>query len=175
MAAANKHESCSTCLVGTDNKSCAPCNNLGLLLGSLVGIGAIVLSLHFLPALFESTPRDIAPSPQAESTTKPITGTDANFASEVLRSDLPVLVDFWAQWCGPCRTMNPIVEAIATEYAGRLKVVKIDVDESPESAAQFGVTSIPTFVVIHAGEVRARLTGAQPKQALVDALKSFLN
>jgi thioredoxin 1 len=93
--------------------------------------------------------------------------TDQSFDSEVIRSSTPVLVDFWAPWCGPCRAVAPTVDAIATEFAGRLKVVKLNTDESGEVAMKFGVTSIPTLMVFKNGEMVERVLGNRPKADLV--------
>lgn len=101
----------------------------------------------------------------------PIAVNDANFQSEVLESNLPVLVDFWAPWCGPCKAMSPVVDAIADEYAGKVKVVKVDIDDAPQAAAKYAVFSIPTFVVIQAGAVKSQFTGLRSKQALLEAVK----
>ena len=100
---------------------------------------------------------------------------DANFQTEVLDSQQPVLVDFWAPWCGPCRALAPIVDEIAKEYDGRLKVVKADVGQAPQAAARYGVASIPNVVVIDGGEVKTQLPGLRPKQELVDAIRPYLN
>jgi len=101
---------------------------------------------------------------------KPVTITTDRFEPDVLDSDLPVLVDFWAPWCGPCRSVAPVLEQIATEYDGRLKVAKVNVDEEPSIASAFSVQSIPTLVVIHERKVIAATTGAMPKDALVRTL-----
>lgn len=93
-----------------------------------------------------------------------------NFKSEVLSSDQPVLLDFWAPWCGPCRMVSPIVEEIAGEVAGRAKVGKVNVDEEPELAARYGVMSIPTLIVVKDGKVVSSTVGAQPKQAILGML-----
>ena len=92
--------------------------------------------------------------------------TEENFESEVLKSDLPVLVDFWAEWCGPCRMLPPAVEQLAEEYEGRAKVGKVNVDEQPVLAAQFGIVSIPTVMVFRGGERTDTLVGLRPKEEL---------
>ena len=96
--------------------------------------------------------------------------TDQNFEAEVLQGEGPVLVDFWAPWCGPCRAMGPVVDEVANEVGRSAKVVKVNVDESKEAAAQFGVQSIPSFFVFNNGEVQSQFSGIVPKQKLLDAL-----
>ena len=93
--------------------------------------------------------------------------TNANFREEVLNSDIPVLVDFWATWCGPCRMLAPTIEELAHEYEGRVKVCKINVDEEPQLAAQFGIVSIPTVKVFRGGKVTGTLIGLRPKEDLI--------
>ncbi len=100
---------------------------------------------------------------------------DVNFPAEVLESDQPVLVDFWAPWCGPCMAMSPVVDQIAAEFNGRLKVVKVDVGEAPRTAAAYGVSSIPNLIVIESGKVKTQLPGMRSKETLVDALERCLN
>lgn len=100
-----------------------------------------------------------------------VTITKANFEQEVLKSDVPVLVDFWAPWCGPCRMMAPIVDEIAEEKAGQVKVGKIDIDENPDLAMQFGVMSIPTLAVFKNGTLAEKSVGLKPKAAVEDLLK----
>jgi thioredoxin 1 len=99
--------------------------------------------------------------------------TDSNFEQEVAHSDIPVLVDFGAVWCGPCRVVEPIVEEIAAEYAGEVKVGKIDVDENPEAAVAFGVRGVPTLLFFRGGELVDRLVGAAPKSAIVDKVRQL--
>jgi thioredoxin 1 len=96
--------------------------------------------------------------------------TTTNFQGEVVESDVPVLVDFWAEWCGPCRMVGPVVDEISEDYAGRIKVAKLDVDAEPGLASRFGVLSIPTIVLFKDGEVIEQSVGAKPKDRLVREL-----
>ena len=100
--------------------------------------------------------------------------TKENFESEVLKSDVPVLVDFYADWCGPCRAMMPVVEQLAGEYDGRLKVGKVNSDEQPELASAFGVMGIPNFFIIKNGKVVDRLVGGMPKETLAQRIDAQL-
>ena len=103
-----------------------------------------------------------------------ITVTDDTFDVDVIKSDKPVLVDYWAEWCGPCRMVAPILEEIATEHAEKLTIAKLNVDENPKAAALAGVTSIPTLAVYQGGEVVKMIIGAKPKQILLSDLAEFL-
>lgn len=100
--------------------------------------------------------------------------SDGNFEDEVLKSELPVLVDFWAEWCVPCRMLTPLVEEIAGEYSGKVKVAKLNVDECPETATAFGIQSIPTLLVFHKGEIASRNIGVIPKQNIVEMFKKLI-
>ena len=100
--------------------------------------------------------------------------TQDNFETEVLKSSQPVLVDFWATWCGPCRMITPFVEQLADEFAGQAKVGKVDVDENPDLAAKYGVNGVPTLLVIKDGKVVDKTVGAAPKARLADMLKRAL-
>ena len=106
---------------------------------------------------------------------KAIEVTDSTFAQEVLQSTQPVLVDFWAVWCGPCRAVAPVVEEIAGDYEGKLKVMKLDVDDNPQTAAAYGVQSIPTLLVFKDGKQAERIIGAVPKKVIVDKLQSVMS
>ncbi len=100
--------------------------------------------------------------------------TDVNFKQEVLESELPCLVDFWAVWCGPCMMVSPIVEEIATEYAGKLKVCKINVDESPVTSSNYGIMAIPTLMIFYKGKEVERIVGVVPKEQIINKLKPYL-
>src|SRR5271156_4397460 len=100
--------------------------------------------------------------------------TDANFDSDVLKSDKPVLVDFWATWCGPCRAIAPIVEELAGEYKGRVTVGKMDVDSNGATPMRYKVTGIPTLLVFKGGQVVEQLVGYKPKEAIAEALKKHV-
>ncbi len=100
--------------------------------------------------------------------------TDATWAEEVLQSDKPVLIDFWAEWCGPCRMVGPVIEEIANEQGEHLKVLKLNVDENPDVARQYRVMSIPTMLVVSDGVEKKRIVGAKGKSALLGDLAEFL-
>lgn len=100
--------------------------------------------------------------------------TDATFEQEVLKSPTPVLIDFWAPWCGPCRAIAPIVDELAGTYACRLKVVKINVDDNPETPSRYGVRGIPNLLIVKGGQVKEQIVGAVPKQHLVRAVDNAL-
>ncbi len=99
---------------------------------------------------------------------------DDNFKEEVLKSNISVLVDFWAAWCGPCRIIAPILDEIAGEYVGKIKVTKLNVDDNPNTAAQYDILSIPTLILFKNGEVQKKLVGALPKKKIIDELSPWL-
>ncbi len=100
--------------------------------------------------------------------------TQSNWEDEVLSSDIPVLVDFWAPWCGPCRMVAPVVSEIAEEYQGKLKVGRLNTDEEPEIAVRYGIMSIPTLMIFKNGEVADQIIGAVPKEYLIEKLEQVL-
>jgi thioredoxin 1 len=100
--------------------------------------------------------------------------TDSSFDGEVLKSPTPVLVDFWAPWCGPCKAIAPVLDELADDYAGKLKVVKMNVDENPETPARYGVRGIPNLLLIKGGQVKDQIIGAVPKGHLVRAVDQAL-
>jgi thioredoxin 1 len=106
---------------------------------------------------------------------KPLELNETNFEQEVLKANTPVLVDFWAVWCGPCKMIAPIVDEFAVEYEGKLKIAKVDVDNQQQIAMQYGVRSIPTLLIFKSGKVVEQIVGAAPKKLLVEKLSKHLN
>ncbi|WKZ56276.1 MAG: thioredoxin [Bdellovibrionota bacterium] len=100
--------------------------------------------------------------------------SDSNFDAEVLKSSIPVLVDFWAPWCGPCKSIAPVLEEISTEFSGKLKIVKVNVDDNPRSPSSYDVRGIPNLVFFKGGQVVKRVIGAVPKDVLLSAVKEVL-
>lgn len=100
--------------------------------------------------------------------------TDSTFEAEVLKSNIPVIVDFWAQWCGPCRAIAPVLEELAKQFEGKVKIGKIDVDENQNYASQYGIRSIPTMIAFKNGEIVNQIIGGKPKTELVKWLESLI-
>ena len=100
--------------------------------------------------------------------------SDDNFESEIINSDIPSMVDFWAEWCGPCKKVGPVVEELAAEYNGKIKIAKMDVDSNRQTPAKFGIRNIPTLIIFKGGEVVNTIVGAQPKTSIEEELKKLL-
>lgn len=103
-----------------------------------------------------------------------VTLNDTNFDQEVLKSDIPVLVDFWAPWCGPCRMLSPIIEELSGEYSGKVKIAKCNTDECPNTANRYGIQGIPSLLIFHNGELKKTNTGVLPKADIVKMFSSFI-
>jgi thioredoxin 1 len=117
----------------------------------------------------------MVPPHEEENTVAGLTEvTDATFDQEVLQASLPVLIDFWAPWCGPCKAIAPVVEELSREYDGKLKVVKMNVDDNPSTPARYGVRGIPNLIVFKGGEVKDQIVGAVPKAQLVKAITAVV-
>ncbi len=100
--------------------------------------------------------------------------SDDNFEAEIVNSEIPSMVDFWAEWCGPCKKVGPVVEELAAEYAGKIKIAKMDVDSNRQTPAKFGIRNIPTLILFKGGEVVNTIVGAQPKTSIEEELKKLL-
>ena len=109
-----------------------------------------------------------------DAATQPVAVTDKDFADQVLQSDTPVLVDFWAEWCGPCRVLGPVIESLSQEYDGRVKVAKVDVDSNQQVTMQFGIRSIPTVMLFDKGQVVDTIVGVRPKSDYETSIKKVI-
>ncbi len=110
-----------------------------------------------------------------QNDTNTITVNDENFDEEVLQSDIPVLVDFWAEWCGPCKVVGPTIEALAADYHGKVKVAKLNIDDNPEATGRFGVRSIPTLIVFKDGKAQEAAVGVKPKGQLAELIDQYIH
>ena len=112
---------------------------------------------------------------ETETLKNTITVTDDNFESEVIKSDIPVLVDFWAEWCGPCKIIGPTIDSLADDYQGKVKVAKLNVDDNPQAASRFGVRSIPTLIFFRDGEAKQSVIGVKPKGQLAEIVEDYIH
>jgi len=109
-----------------------------------------------------------------ETSTQPVAVTDKDFGEHVINSETPVLVDFWAEWCGPCRALGPIIESLAEEFAGQVKIAKVDVDSNPQISMQFGIRSIPTVMLFDKGQIVDTFIGVRPKSDYAASLDKLV-
>ena len=105
---------------------------------------------------------------------EPLAVSDADFEQEILKADMPAMVDFWAAWCGPCRAIAPVVEELARDFAGKVKVAKMNVDENPKTPAKYGIRAIPTLIIFKGGKVVDQITGAVSRNIIENALKKAM-
>jgi len=109
-----------------------------------------------------------------ETATRPVAVTDKDFGEQVINSTTPVLVDFWAEWCGPCRALGPIIESLSEEFAGQVKIAKVDVDSNPQLSMQFGIRSIPTVMLFDKGQIVDTFIGVRPKSDYAASLQKVI-
>ena len=110
-----------------------------------------------------------------QALTNTVTVTDENFDDQVIQSEIPVLVDFWAEWCGPCKVIGPTLEALAADYNEKVKIAKLNIDDCPDTAGRFGVRSIPTLIVFKDGEAQEAAIGVRPKGQLAELIEKYLH